>query len=107
MGTPSMSRFWGREAGEGGDCMIVGSGEYYRRHLVDADLAHHLEAGLARHLDIEKDDVGPQLAYCFDCSESVVGSAHDFDAGFVCQQVLETLACESLVVSDQHAQRPS
>ena len=73
--------------------MIVGGGEYHRRHLVDADLAHHLEAGLPRHLDVEKDNVRPQLAYCFDCGESVVGSADNFDVGFVCQQVLETLAC--------------
>ena len=82
--------------------MIVRSRKYHRRHFLGADLAHHFQSGLAWHLDVEKDNVRPQLAYRFDCSEPVVGSADDFDVILVRKQILETLTRQPLVVGDQY-----
>src|SRR6266566_4693339 len=87
------------------DGVIVGGGEDHRWHRVGAHLAHDFEPGLPGHLDVEKNEIGLQLADGRDRRQSIVGSAHDLDVLLVREQVLDPLAGEPLVVSDQHTQR--
>ena len=65
------------------------------------DLPQDLEPVLARHLDVEQDEVGPFLDDRLNSRGSVRGLSDDVEIGLVRQHRPEPSAGERLVVDDQ------
>ena len=84
---------------------VVGGGEDVVR--LAACQLHHLEAVQLRHLDVEEDQLGVELADRLDRLEAVGAFADDLDVGVVSQVFAQQRARQVFVVHDQHSHAAS
>ena len=82
---------------------IEGRHEDRHRHLLGADRLHDIQPAFLRHLHIEKDEIGPQLANRLHRCVAIRGLADHLDAILTAQQVVHAKTAECFVVDDQHA----
>ena len=68
-----------------------------------AHFAQRFEPGHARHRQIEKQDVGLQLAGHLDRFGSVAGFPNHFQIGFRFQQTAQTIAKNRMVIGNHNA----
>ena len=85
--------------------LVVGGDKHHRRHPFGADLSNDLEAGQARHLDVEEDERGLEVEDRAHRGGAVLRVTHDLDAGPVRQQEPDTFPRERFVVDDEDAER--
>jgi hypothetical protein len=77
--------------------------EEHRRRAVGHDAPQGLQAVHARHLDVERHHVRPEVEGLLPSVLAVHGRGHDLDVGRVAQHAREGLAHEGGVVDDQDA----
>ena len=87
---------------------LLGGDSGGQQHDLDArrsahDGAHRLQAGQARHLQIEQQDVRLQFERLGDGDVAVFGLADDLEAGLVQQHVLDAEADYRVIVGDDDA----
>ncbi len=76
-----------------------------RRHLFSADRVDDLETAPARHLHVEKHQVGLEPANLAHGLIAVGCCSDHFDAALPGEGVFDPLTRERLVIGDQHADR--
>ena len=90
--------------------MVVGSGkDDLRQRMLAGAIAFHQalddrKAVKARHLHIEKDQVGVMLLDEIDCLDAVAAVSDDFNAAQRVEQVLQLFAGQLFVVDDQRGE---
>jgi hypothetical protein len=68
------------------------------------DLAQHLDAVHARHVEIERNDVGTELGDLFQAERAVHGGADDFDRRIALKNLRDQLAHQGRIVNDEDAE---
>src|SRR6185369_2570313 len=81
--------------------LIVGSDEDHGGHSFSADSFDYFKTIHRRHLDVEENEVGTQLANGTNCFVSIRAFANHFNTGIVRQQTLDSSAGEWFIVDDQ------
>ncbi len=75
------------------------------RRRLRHETAEHRQAVHDRHLDVERDDVGPERAARLEAQLPVARGAHDLDPARLGQESAEGVAHERRVVDDEDADR--
>jgi hypothetical protein len=75
------------------------------RQLVSGQPAQRVESGLARHLDVEEEEVGPVPPNRFDRLIGVVTFGHDRDVRKSRESRQQAAAGRRLVIGNDDAQR--
>ena len=83
--------------------LIVGGDEHHQRQRFLRQLRQHLEAGHARHLDVEEYQVGLVLLHGRDASRPLAHCATISKSCFVAQADLDPAPRQHLVVDDERA----
>jgi len=80
--------------------LIVGGYEDHRRHLFSADSFDHFKTIHGRHLDVQENEIGGQLANGANGFVPVGAFADNLNVRIVRQQALDSPASERFIVDD-------
>ena len=82
--------------------LVKGQRDQFDVRMLPLDVGDGIDATGSRHREIHQYDVGLQRGNTADRGPSVRRSTHDLESGFGCQQGLETVAHDRVIIDDHY-----